>query len=103
MTLDQRSGAFRALRRDMSYWAQHDPDPVYRERIKRWLDLTDSAQDDVLDWVAEAKNIGVRLPDFDGDLMGRPADDFADNDDPDYWDRLRRKYEDEEDDNQDDA
>lgn len=94
--MSSKSWDMARLKKQMGYWMRTHPDAKTRRMIGYWFHLANGAEEDFEMLITEAKQIGARLPDFEGDEMGRPADDFADNDDPEYWDRLRRDADDDQ-------
>lgn len=47
-----------------------------REKASTLLRLAENAQEDYEELLVQAKRIGARNPEFDGDEVGRPDDDF---------------------------
>jgi hypothetical protein len=67
----------RALEKLYQMLAEAENDTDRREYIKL-IDNVERGLVEVEDAIREAKNIGVRHPDFDGDMVGWPEDDFDD-------------------------
>lgn len=49
-----------------------------RSYVLRYIGLLEAAATLYEDHIFQAMNIGVRNPEFPGDFVGRPDDDFAD-------------------------
>lgn len=98
--MNSGSWAFDRLRQDLAFWVHYCRDKAMRERIRRWLELTDESEADFAEMIHEAKAIGLNVDTFfdDSAWTPSPADE---TDAEDFLWRLRD--EDANDDEADDA
>lgn len=66
------------LMRQLRFEARYHPDPEERKRARKMLYRAQYAQGYYEDLIDEAHQMGIRNAEFEGDWMGRPADDFDD-------------------------
>ncbi len=64
------------LIRLLAFEARYNPDPEERKRYYRLWHKAIYAKDYYEDLIYEAQQLGLRNAEFEGDWMGRPADDF---------------------------
>ena len=75
----KNSPAFERLLRELEHQAETHPDPIERDYYGHLFRLAGHADSQLDDIIWEAKNIGIRNPAFDGDMVGWLDDDFDDD------------------------
>ncbi len=68
----------KAVITDIRNLQKYQLDGRMRDRMNWWIGNLETGIEVYDDELLEAKQLGVRNPEFDGDWVGRPDDDFKD-------------------------
>ena len=64
------------LKQQMIVARKHEHDASRKRQLTHWLKMLDSGIMEAEEQIAAAEMVGLRFPEFDDDYVGRPADDF---------------------------
>jgi hypothetical protein len=66
------------LKRMLYAWVKSENRPEVKDKVWYCIYLLENGLAEAEEIIVQAKNIGSRNPDFPGDWIGRPDDDFDD-------------------------